>query len=205
MRPETARPRRTLSAGLSRSIRISFPMSVNGRTLIMRYDRQLDQTSVPAETAFVVLVNGGLRTVDAVAVRGDGGCAHPGRGGVGRQLRHRALRAAHRPIGGLPARHRRQPCIHVQGELAAGGRAGRPPRSSLQPLTASFSNVPSSHDGSGSFTFNIVFSEQVWIGTGFPRAQLLVVTGGTVTGAHWLIAAPAGGPSPSSPTAAGTS
>ena len=45
-------------------------MSVNGRTLIMRYDRQLDQTSVPAETAFVVLVNGGLRTVDAVAVRG---------------------------------------------------------------------------------------------------------------------------------------
>ena len=44
-------------------------MSVNGRTLTMRYDRQLDQTSVPAETAFVVLVNGGLRTVGAVAVR----------------------------------------------------------------------------------------------------------------------------------------
>ena len=45
-------------------------MSVNGWTLTMRYDRQLDQTSVPAETAFVVLVNGGLRTVSAVAVRG---------------------------------------------------------------------------------------------------------------------------------------
>ena len=31
-----------------------------------------------------------------------------------------------------------------------------------------------------------MFSEQVWIGTGFPRPQLLVVTGGTVIGAHWL-------------------
>ena len=97
-------------------------MSVNGRTLTMRYDRQLDQTSVPAETAFVVLVNGGLRTVDAVAVRGMEVVLTLARGGVGRQLRHRALRAAHRPIGGLPARHRRQPCIHVQEELAAGGR-----------------------------------------------------------------------------------
>ena len=45
-------------------------MSVNGRTLTMRYDRRLDGNSVPASTAFVVLVNGGLRTVDTVAVRG---------------------------------------------------------------------------------------------------------------------------------------
>ena len=57
---------------------------------------------------------------------------------------------------------------------------------SLQPLTAQFTNVPSSHDGEDSFTFNIEFSESVWVDAGLGKDNLLQVTGGTVTAAHWL-------------------
>ncbi len=148
-------------------------MSVNGRTLIMRYDRQLDQTSVPAET------------VDAVAVRGMEVALTLAEGV---SAANSVIARYEPPTDPSAAFLRDTAGNHV---FTSKGNwlqevANETPRSSLQPLTASFSNVPSSHDGSGSFTFNIVFSEQVWIGTGFPRAQLLVVTGGTVTGAHWL-------------------
>ena len=102
-------------------------MSVNGRTLTMRYDQRLDGNSVPAATAFVVLAKRRAAHGRHGGRPGDGGCAHPGRGGVGRQLRHRALRAAHRSRGGLPARHRGQPCIHVQEGLAEGGRERNAP------------------------------------------------------------------------------
>ena len=160
-------------------------MSVNGRTLTMRYDRQLDQTSVPAETAFVVLVNGGLRTVDAVAVRGMEVVLTLAQGVSAAN----SVIARYEPPTDPSAAFLRDTAgnhVFTSKRNWLQEVANETPRSSLQPLTASFSNVPSSHDGSGSFTFNIVFSEQVWIGTGFPRAQLLVVTGGTVTGAHWL-------------------
>ena len=53
-------------------------------------------------------------------------------------------------------------------------------------MTAQLTDVPSSHDGESSITFNIEFSEPVWVGHGFPRDDLLEVTGGTVTSAHWL-------------------
>ena len=160
-------------------------MSVNGRTLTMRYDRQLDQTSVAAETAFVVLVNGGLRTVDAVAVRGMEVALTLARGVSAAN----SVIARYEPPTNPSAAFLRDTAgnhVFTSKRNWLQEVANETPRSSLQPLTASFSNVPSSHDGSGSFTFDIAFSEQVWTGTGFPRAQLLVVTGGTVTGAHWL-------------------
>ena len=160
-------------------------MSVNGRTLTMRYDRQLDQTSVPAETVFVVLVNGGLRTVGAVAVRGMEVVLTLAQGVSAAN----SVIARYEPPTDPSAAFLRDTAgnhVFTSKRNWLQEVANETPRSSLQPLTASFSNVPSSHDGSGSFTFNIVFSEPVWIGTGFPRAQLLVVTGGTVTGAHWL-------------------
>ena len=160
-------------------------MSVNGRTLTMRYDRQLDQTSVPAETAFVVLVNGGLGTVDAVAVRGMEVVLTLAQGVSAAN----SVIARYEPPTDPSAAFLRDTAgnhVFTSKRNWLQEVANETPGSSLQPLTASFSNVPSSHDGSGSFTFNIVFSEQVWIGTGFPRAQLLVVTVPPVTGAHWL-------------------
>ena len=160
-------------------------MSVNGRTLTMRYDRQLDRTSVPASTAFVVLANGGLRTVDTVAVRGMEVVLTLAEGV---SAANSVIARYEPPTDPAAAFLRDTEGNHVFTSKRDWLKevANETPRSSLQPLTASFSNVPSSHDGSGSFTFNIGFSEPVWIGTGFPRAHLLVVTGGTVTSAHWL-------------------
>ena len=159
--------------------------SVNGGTLTMRYDRQLDRTSVPASTAFVVLANGGLRTVDTVAVRGMEVVLTLAEGV---SAANSVIARYEPPTDPAAAFLRDTEGNHVFTSKRDGLKevANETPRSSLQPLTASFSNVPSSHDGSGSFTFNIGFSEPVWIGTGFPRAHLPVVTGGTVTSAHWL-------------------
>ena len=160
-------------------------MSVNGRTLTMRYDRQLDRTSVPASTAFVVLANGGLRTVDTVAVRGMEVVLTLAEGV---SAANSVIARYEPPTDPAAAFLRDTGGNHVFTSKRDWLKevANETPRSSLQPLTASFSNVLISRDGSGSFTFNIGFSEPVWIGTGFPRAHLLVVTGGTVTSAHWL-------------------
>ena len=51
------------------------------------------------------------------------------------------------------------------------------------PLTASFSNVPSSHDGSATFTFRVLFSEDVGISYVNMRDDAFTVTDGDVTGA----------------------
>ena len=49
------------------------------------------------------------------------------------------------------------------------------------PLTASFVNVPASHDGSAPFTFELHFSEEIRIGYQTLRDTSLEVGGGTVT------------------------
>ena len=133
----------------------------------------------------MVLVNGGLRTVDTVAVRGMEVVLTLAEGV---SAANTVIARYEPPTDPSAAFLRDTEGNHVFTSKRDGLKevANETPRSSLQPLTASFSNVPSSHDGSGSFTFNIGFSEPVWIGTGFPRAHLLVVTGGTVTSAHWL-------------------
>ena len=67
----------------------------------------------------------------------------------------------------------------------------------IEPLTASFSSVPSEHDGSGAFTFELTFSEDVE-GLSFRTLKFggIETTGGTVTRArrhepgwnrHWTI------------------
>ena len=158
---------------------------VNGRTLTLRYDRDMDSSSVPATGSFVVLVNGGIRTVDSVSISGK----------EGRLTLSSAVSAAdevtwlyEEPVSPTV------PALRAQdGSYAIGGgvlgfedAANETPRSSLKPLTAQFTNVPASHDGAAGFTFSIVFSEPVWVGYGFPRNDMLTVTGGTVTSAHWL-------------------
>ena len=52
------------------------------------------------------------------------------------------------------------------------------------PLTASFSGVPATHDGSGEFTFQVEFSEDVGIGYAVLRDDAFAVTKGDVTGAR---------------------
>ena len=158
---------------------------VNGRTLTLRYDRAMDTTSVPATGSFVVIVNGGTRPVDSVSITGS----------EVRLTLSSAVSAAD-DVSWLyqePADLTASALRAEDGNYAADtGRSSfqeatnETPRSSLQPLTAQFANVPDSHDGQSSVTFNIEFSESVWVGHGFPRDDLLKVNGGTVTSAHWL-------------------
>ena len=158
---------------------------VNGATLTLRYNRNMDPGSVPATSSFVVLVNGGIRAVDSVSISGN----------EVRLTLSSAVSAADEVtwLYQEPVSPTAPALRAADGNYAVGGgvlgfedAANETPRSSLQPLTAQFTNVPASHDGAASFTFNIVFSESVWVGYGFPRNDMLTVTGGTVTSAHWL-------------------
>ena len=158
-------------------------MSVNGANLTLRYSRDLDPNSVPEATSFVVLANAGIREVTAVQVSG----------------RDVNLTLA-RPVNVF---NYVQASYEEPNDPSAtalqdtdGNRVESKPRldgveevvnetpsSNLQPLTASFTNLPSSHDGAAVFTFNVEFSEPVWISRGRPRDDLLEVAGGTVTSA----------------------
>ena len=158
---------------------------VNRSSLTLRYDKYMNTTSVPATSSFVVMVNDGIRLVDSATI-------------AGREVRltlSSTVSAADEVtwLYQEPADPTAPALRDTDGNYAADrGRAAfqeatnETPRSSLQPLTAQFTNVPASHDGGSSFSFNIEFSESVWIGHGFPRNDLLKVTGGTVTSAHWL-------------------
>ena len=161
--------------------------AVNGQTLTLRYDRAMDttSTSVPATGSFVVIVNGGTRLVDSVSITGS----------EVRLTLSSAVSAAdevswlyQEPADPTAPALRDQDGNYAadRGRSAFQDAANETPRSSLQPLTAQFTDVPASHDGQSSVTFNIEFSEPVWVGHGFPRDDLLKVNGGTVTSAHWL-------------------
>ena len=158
---------------------------VNGSALTLRYDKYMNTSSVPATGSFVVMVNDGIRLVDSVTI-------------AGREVRltlSSAVSAADEVtwLYQEPADPTASALRDTDGNYASDRglspfqeATNETPRSSLQPLTAQFTDVPSSHDGGSSFTFNIEFSESVWVGHGFPRDDMLEVTGGTVTSAHWL-------------------
>ena len=55
------------------------------------------------------------------------------------------------------------------------------PQVAADPLTAAFSNMPESHDGSTAFTFRLTFSEDVLISAADLKDHALTVTNGTVT------------------------
>ena len=57
---------------------------------------------------------------------------------------------------------------------------------SASPLTASFENAPTTHDGQNTFTFELRFSEEASVGFRRLRDHTFSVTGGTVTRARRL-------------------
>ena len=78
--------------------------------------------------------------------------------------------------GSDPAMPDERPTYSCSGSPA--GSASR----AVGPLTASFADLPSSHEGTA-FTFRIEFSEDVAVSAAEMRDDALTVTGGTVTGA----------------------
>ena len=159
--------------------------TVNGQTLTLRFSEQLDPNAVPAATDFVVMADGGLIMVDSVAISGDE---------VILTLHHAVTAATHsvlvrydKPTDPsavfLQDTNGNYANIRQHHELLE--VVNITPESSVQPLTAQFTNMPSSHDGRTRFTFDIEFSEPVWIGDGLARDDMLEITGGTVISAPW--------------------
>ena len=159
--------------------------TVNGNTLTLRFSNRLDTTSVPAETAFTVIADGGLVMVDSVAISGDE---------VILTLHHAVTAATHsvlvrydRPTDTRTRflRDTNSNHVHIRQHHELLQAVNVTPQSSVQPLTAEFTNHPASHDGSTRFAFEIEFSEPVWISDGLARDDMLRVTGGAVISAHW--------------------
>ena len=159
--------------------------TVNRQTLNLRFSEQLDPNAVPAATNFVVKADGGLIIVDSVAISGDE---------VILTLHHAVTAATHsvlvrydKPTDPsavfLQDTNGNYANIRQHHELLE--VVNITPQSSVQPLTALFTNMPSSHDGRTRFTFDIEFSEPVWIGDGLARDDMLEITGGTVISAPW--------------------
>ena len=158
--------------------------TVSGRTLTLRFSEQLDRNAAPEATDFVVMADGGLIAVDSVAISGDEVTL--------------TLNGAVTAANSVLVRYDKSTDPSAVFLREAGGNHVQIPRhfellrtvnvtpqSSMQPLTAQFTNMPSSHDGATRFTFDIEFSEPVWIGDGLARDDMLEITGGTVISAPW--------------------
>ena len=158
--------------------------TVDGQTLTLRYNRPLDTNSVPAKSAFMVITGLGLREVNSVSI-------------LGMEITlnlAKAVTSVYKVQAGYvaPADASASFLRDTEGNhvYALGGDlpsvTNETDPALLQPLTAQFTNVPTTHDGGDSFSFNIEFSESVWIDVGLGKDNLLQVAGGTVTAAHWL-------------------
>ena len=165
--PATGRPPRNVGRPQDGVIAL-LAKTVNGMTLTLRFSERLDPNAVPAETDFVVIADGGLIAVDSVAISGDA---------VTLTL-DRAVTAANsvlarydKPTDPSAVFLRDTGGDHVQipQHFEVLRAVNATPPSSVQPLTAQFANMPSSHDGATLFTFEIEFSEPVWVGVGLPR------------------------------------
>ena len=158
-------------------------LSVNGATLTLHFNLPLDGTRVPDATAFVVMVDQGLRTVDTVAISGNRVILT-----LAKAVHADNLVLARYDEPNDPAKT----ALHdTEGNRVYVDRLDylRPVinhshRSTVPELTASFSDLPSGHDGRTPFSFKAEFSEPVWIGLGLPRDDTFSLEGGTVTSAH---------------------
>ena len=167
---------------------------VNGRKLTMRFDRELATSSVPDAGSFTVLADGGLLEVDMVSIVSSG---EPGMQNDAVELTlERPVSALHTVLSryDAPADPAETFLSDVQGRYVPSPNdtytlhetTNETDPATVEPLTARFTNVPSSHDGQSSVSLNIEFSESAWVGVGLPMYELLKVTGGTLASVHWL-------------------
>ena len=157
---------------------------VNGPTLTLRYNRQLGTNSVPEMSAFIVIAGQGLREVSSVSISGMEVTLTLAQA-VTSVDKVWAAYVAPATASATFLRDREGNHVYtLGGDLPSVTNETDP--ALLQPLTAQFTNVPITHDGGDSISFNIEFSESVWIDVGLGKDNLLQVAGGTVTAAHWL-------------------
>ena len=155
--------------------------SVNGSEVTLNFGFPLDQARNPDPSSFVVLVDNGVAKVDSVQVVGSTVVLTLAEAVHG----HNYVQALYEEPNSPTA-----VALHdTDGHRVDTIRYDVPeavnhtPTSEVPPLTGSITNVPSVHDGATPITFNVEFSEKVWIALGLPR-DMLEVEGGRVTSAH---------------------
>ena len=170
----TGTPRETTPPELS-------AVSVDGATLTLTYDEALDGDSEPETDAFAATVSGDARGVDGVSVDGSSvtltlASAVTSEDTVTVSYTEPADAAASRiqDLAGNAA-----PSF---GSRTATNNTAE----AVTPLTAWFEVAPSEHDGTGGFTFELRFSEEVELSYVTLRDESFEVTGGTVVKARRL-------------------
>ena len=153
---------------------------VNGAELALRFDKGLDESSVPAASAFSVSVAGAARSVSAVSVRQDLvtltlasavtsgeavtlGYTPPSSGG----LRLSGGGAAVAAFSGQT----------VTNDTSSGQPQVQAPPEPATPLTARFKAAPSEHGGTGALALRVAFSAPV---AGRAKDAAIEVSGGTL-------------------------
>ena len=154
---------------------------VRGAEMALRFDAALDDSSVPAASAFAVSVAGSARSVSSVSVS---------RFLVTLTLASavtsgQAVTVGYTPpsTGKLRARGGGPAVAAFSGEAVANDTPSQQRRAALPALTASVLQMPSEHRGKGRFVLRIVFSEAV-AGTARAAEKTIRVTGGMLTRAR---------------------
>ena len=153
---------------------------VNGAELALRFDAALDESSVPAGSAFAVSVAGASRAVSAVAVSQEtvtltlGEAVTPGE----------VVTLGYTP----PSQAKLRASGGGTAVAAFSGQAVTNDTPAEQPgrqaaLTASVASAPAEHRGRGGFTVQVAFSEAV-AGGAKAAAKTMQVTGGTLVRAR---------------------
>ena len=175
---------------------------VNGAELALRFAAALDESSVPAGSAFSVSVAGSARSVSSVAVRQDMvtltlsaavssgeavtvGYTPPTQGS---RLRRSGAGADVAAFSGTT----------VTNDTKPGQRQVQSPPGAVEPLTARIASAPSEHRGKGKFALRVAFSAPVAVRAKDAAVQ---VTGGTLARAArvderkdlWVLTHPAFG------------
>ena len=171
----TGTPRETVPPELSEA-------SVDGTTLTLTFNEDLDESSVPPTTAFTVTVSGNVRAVDSVNVTG---------GAVTLTLASAVASGDMVTVSyAVPARESAERLRDAAGNAAASftGQGVTNDTSPTHAFTASIHDAPQSHDGQNAFTFELRFSEAPKKGFSYKtlRDHAFTVTGGEVFKARRL-------------------
>ena len=171
----TAMPEETTPPGL-------LSASVDGARLTLTFDEPLDTGDVPDRSAFAVTVAGSGRGVDTVAVSGSAVTLTL----VTAVAAGDAVTVAYAaPTGDSASRLQ-----DLAGNAAASfsGQDVTNDTQAADPMTATTHDVPSAHDGSTTFTFELRFSETPRKGFSYKtlRDNAFTVTGGEVVKARRL-------------------
>ena len=173
--------------------------SVDGHTLTLAYDEELDLTSSPPSSAFTVNVNGEERPLVSVGVGQSGvllSLSTPVEAGDTVTVDYTVPTGESEgkvqdPAGNAASSFTGQQVTNdtaSSGGSSGGGKSGEADTPAAVPLTATAHGVPADHDGSTTFSFELRFSETPEDDFSYKtlRDHAFSVTGGQVVKANRL-------------------